>query len=398
MLASGTLANQPGMAFAVSNSVGDTWKVYRTTTFGAIWENLTMPACPPAPYPSADHMEGDAFVTPNGHVIVTMNSPTDALLRIWKSADGLQPFNCIGTLENQQGTPGGPTGNNDRMFGISSSLSPTILGVCPKTGEGYMSRISSGVSALGGSLGHTTWTSLLSVDGSWFNTDPHVHVAAPGAIPLLHDQYLNAAKPLAQGYGSGTQLVTLSSGALYSPYDIAWTRDGLNWCRPENWQTFPPYALESLQTLPPLPVPFPISDYQNGYGMWDASSAGVLFAVRQHNTTTGWEINYKWYDGTWHDGGAVIHLAAEPAWSAFEASDHAGAVKSFGSLLGILTRDGTKDILIRIPNATSASPVPVIDLLGDTVNAERFPNLVFDRDGRAIATFGAGRVAYALTP
>jgi hypothetical protein len=367
--------------------------VKRTSSFGLEgWEDKMLQRCPPNGPDPPFVMEGDVWIAPTGRVVVALNSAADPLIRVWRSVDNGLTFSCLGAL--QQGPViGGPV-IPDRLFVIASTLSA----------GSYFSEISAGISTIGGNAGHTTWGSTLGGDtGAWVTLDPHVHVAltGPGSeIPLGHDTYLDTAKPLGQGFNAGTQMVTLSNGALYSPYDIAWTNDGIVWHRPLDFMSFPPFALTSLVSLPSTPLSFPVSDVQNGYAMWDASSAGVLFAVRERNTTAGWVIDYKWYDGSWHDGARTITLSDEPRWDPLEAdesADYVAAVKSFGTKLGILTRDGTSDVLFQIQDATSPAPTVVTDVLGTSETSAHFPNLVYDRDGRAVALF-QGKVAYALTP
>lgn len=353
----------------------NTPSLYRTSDGGRTWTGVTLPVNVGTLF----YPEGDVVVAPNRDVLTAwvstanLHAPAVYVKTAQANAFAARPV-------------AGPVPVPDRPAIMVSSAAPDA------GGEGGVSVPINYIGIVEAGLGlPAAKRTYASLDGglTWV-VPPVAPPHLPGvpvleaALPLGKDPYLDYAKPLGQGMrqGTGPHFIPLSDGAVFSPEAVRWSKDLVTWYQPPDAGAFPHF-----QSFPFLS--------EDDWPWWEASSAGVLFVVRV-TEDEGWKVQYKWYDGAWHDGGCEVPLSDEPNYL---LGPQQAAVKSHGTLLGINTREGDQDVLIRIWNASSLSPVCHKELIGQGSSGRTdFPALGFDRQGRAIVSYTSGYVGYATTP
>jgi hypothetical protein len=310
--------------------------------------------------------EGDIIVAPNGDILVTWLSPDlPHTTPVWVSTNGGATF-TFKPLTVPNPVP-------DRPWIASSATTPPNPSN-PIQPNPYLSVIEGGIGVkltyASGDRG-TTW---------YPKSEPSLTPLAP-FVPYpagLSNPYLDFAKPLGQGFPS--KILSLGNGQFFNIQSKRFSYDFVNW-----------NTLDAAVGWP-SPANFP---------WWDSASDGTLYAVQVVPVAGTWTVKYKWFDGAaWHDGATSVALSAQPDYLIGLTPTHVinAAVKSFGSTLGINTRQGTQDVLIRITNANTASASATKELIGPGSGARYdYPNLVFDSSGRAVTTYNSANVAYAQT-
>ncbi len=331
-------------------------RVWRTTNGGQTWT-----AAPLAPLNV--NAEGDVAVAPNGDVLTVWFDLVDPYGdKIWVSQDAGASWE-FRPLTGPQPAP-------DRPWVLATALSPADA-ANPLQPNPYLAVHQAGVG------NKYYW---FSGNGGLTWERPGLAVGVPNApLPALgSNAFLDFTKPFAQGMP--TLFVALPGGELLDVSTKRWTEDGVHWFNAGS------------------DLPSPGSQYL----YWDAGSDGTLWAVRLEAGAGGtYVVKYRWFDGVWHDGNAVGTLAARPRYFAglFPSETVAAAVKSHGDLLGVATREGNQDVLVRFAGAKGASPTVTKELIGTgSPGRYDFPNLVFDAQGRAVVSLRSSLAAYALTP
>lgn len=309
--------------------------------------------------------EGDIAVAPNGDVFTTWLSPSyPHNNEMYRSTDGGASF-LVTPLVGPQGVPDRPW----VTAGAAIDGDPNKYIAVTEAGTGLKPIWASNDRGL-----------------TWFlptNKLPS-SVMEERPFPALPDNaFMDYVKPLGQGMRS--KYVALPGGEWLEISTKFWTEDFVTWFR------FPNSGL-----------------FGSSFPYWDVSSDGTIYVSNFVSNATGWFIRWKYYDETgWHNGAFDIPLAAQPDYpfglnaanpNLPASHEELMAIKSRGSLLGINTREGLQDVLIRIQGANTATPTYTKESIGppgDINTRYDFPNLVFDNLGRAVMSHNSAFVAYA---
>lgn len=349
--------------------------VGKTTDGGQTWTFTGVPGIL--------HNEGDLAVAPNGDLISGwLDLANEQGTRIALSTNGGATWVTKLVV--------GPQAFPDRPWVFASGASPAGLGQpAPYLGLAQAGDAGDGLDDV-----RLIWASNDRAE-TWalpYGAPPAQPVlTAP--VPLAPETFLDYAKPMGQGGfeenpvqigHDGTKFVALSGGAVLDAEKQAWTTDFVVWHTVPAPGTWPAYA---------------------DWPWWDAASDGTIYAVRVAQVGSTWTVQYQWYDGVWHPGAATATLTAKPVYAGgllgppWEPDHRAAAVKAHGSLLGVNTRQGTQDVLIRFANAAGPTPVVTKELIGGGCGGRYdFPNLAFDQAGRAITSYCSSLAAYATAP
>lgn len=341
-----------------------------STDGGLNWIPVSMPA--PGNIGGVIYPEGDIIVAPNGDILtnwLTVDYPHTAALYV--STNGGTTFQ----LKPLSGVYGFP----DRPWIVTSATVPADPSN-PLQPSPYSAVAEAGTGAkvhwVSGTRGEAWYPKVAALLASQVPVEPFpVGVANP---------YLDYSKPFAQGYAS--KYLVLGNGQILDLLSKRLTYDFVEWTTFSGSGTWPAV---------------------NQYPWWDTAADGTIYAAGFFTVGGVWQIKYKWFDGTWHDGAVQPTLTAKPDYpnglgtgSAPASHDAFMAIKSHGAMLGFNTRQGFQDVLIRIDNATSPSATWTKDVVGpggSTNERYDYPNLVFDSQGRAIMSYKGSWVAYATT-
>jgi len=335
----------------------------RSTDGGQTWTSLTLPL--PGTADVIVVAEGDIAVAPNGDVIVTwLTAQWPQTAPVWVSTNGGTSFTY------RAASPPNPA--PDRPWVMTSATTPADPSN-PLQPNPYAILMEAGTGAklhyVSGDRGNT-----------WYhNMDLTVNTINPTtSYPTgVTNAFLDYTKPLGQGFP--VKYLSLANGQVLNVQSRRVSYDLVHWFSLTNTTGWPSTTHE----------------------WWDAAADGTLYAVRIASVGGTWTVSYKWYDGvSWNNGATTVPLTAQPDYLIGLQPTHVinAAVKSHGSTLGINTREGTNDVLIRITNANTPSASATKERIGSgSGNRYDFPNLVFDTQGRAVTTYNSAFVAYAQT-
>lgn len=333
-----TAANQNVILVA---SVDPADWIYKTTDGGVNWNAIHQPGVP------GTFNEGDVAVGPDGSLWAVFMDFIRIGPRLYVSRDGGATFT--------EGIVRGPAPVGDRPW-IFANASAT-----PGAPDMGITQASFLINSWGSNDGGNTWLHRTDAEAGFItNQDPVL-----GPNPFMDFG----------GHNGGTW-TPLPGGGFLDTATRRWTPD--------------------MTTRYRLAFGSPLAELANT-PWFKISSTGTVYQARLANANLHVQYRFLPPGGAWSAWRTVTTLAAQPnyctgisATGACAGSSIEMTINTFGDLLGINTRDGNQDILLRVNDADGAAPVITRETIGTGCVARYdYPTLVFDAAGKAVFSFCA---------